>query len=100
MKYRIRDYEDSDIDDIVELSLLAWHPVFQMLADIGDDMFAVGGAEGISKSIISAMEHGSKVTKDSKFSPIAIKEIGIQALTRWGLPVPTPFVAPVLHCHV
>ena len=45
--------------------------VFQMLADIGDDMFAAGGAEAISKSIIGSMEHGAKVRKDSKFSPIA-----------------------------
>ena len=28
MEYRIRAYNDSDIEDIVELSLLAWEPVF------------------------------------------------------------------------
>jgi len=74
--------------------------VFHMLADIGDDQFATGGAEAISKSIVSSMEHGAKVQKDSIFSPIAIKEIGIKALTRWGLPIPQPRTEPVLHCCV
>ena len=74
--------------------------VFQMLADIGDDQFAAGGAEAISQSIISSMGHGAKVQKDSLFSPILIKEIGVKALTRWGLPLPQPYVEPVRHCYV
>ncbi len=74
--------------------------VFQMLADIGDDMFSAGGAEAISKSILNTMEYGAKITKDSSFSPIAIKEIGILALTRWGLPVPAAHVDLIRHCYV
>jgi len=74
--------------------------VFQMLADIGDDMFSAGGTEAISKSIISTMEHGAKIKKDTNFSPILVKNIGIQALTRWGLPVPAAHIDPIRLCHV
>ncbi len=34
MKYQIRSYIDSDIDDIVELSLLAWEPIFRSFLQI------------------------------------------------------------------
>ena len=34
MKYQIRAFSDSDINDIVELSLLAWKPIFQSFSQI------------------------------------------------------------------
>lgn len=34
MKYQIRAFSDSDINDIVELSLLAWEPIFQSFSQI------------------------------------------------------------------
>lgn len=34
MEYQIRSYVDGDIDDIVELSLLAWEPIFQSFREI------------------------------------------------------------------
>jgi len=74
--------------------------VFQMIANIGDDLFAAGGLAAIDESIIETMAYGTKIQKDSIFSPIAVKDIAIQALTRWGIPIPPPHVEPTRHCHI
>ena len=57
MKIEIRVYEGKDIDDIVELSLLAWEPVFVSFEKIlGSQIFPIlypdwrqGQADGVEK---------------------------------------------------
>ena len=80
--------------------LKAAYGIFQMIADIGDDLFAAGGVDAIGDSILNTMKFGSKILKDSQYSPLAVKEIAIKALTRWGVPIPLPHVEPVRHCHI
>lgn len=42
MKFRIRKYMDSDIDAVIELSLLAWEPVFRSFKRIlGQRIYAI-----------------------------------------------------------
>lgn len=76
----------------------SYHHVFQMLVQIGDDMFAVGGNTNINQSIIETMEYGAK--RVLKSLPEEIQEFSIAALTRWGLDVPEPYVPKVLRCHI
>ena len=60
VKYQIREFQDSDIDDIVELSLLAWEPVFLSFEQIfGPKIYSIlypdwrksqkEGVEGVCK---------------------------------------------------
>ena len=71
--------------------------IFRMLAVIGDDLYADAGAQNIVKSIINTMEFGAKSILKS--TPEEVKEIAVQALTRWGLEVPKPHQPKTVYCH-
>lgn len=71
--------------------------VFKMLARIGDDLFLAGGVENIERSIVDTMEFGARSILKS--TPEGIKEIGLEALSRWGFKAPQPWKLEDSRCQ-
>ena len=90
MKYQIRAYQDNDIEDIVELSLLAWEPVFISFKQIfGQKIYSIlypdwrvsqkEGVEGVCKDTIKYQTIVAEV--DSKVIGFLAYELKKEAKT-------------------
>jgi len=76
----------------------AFTEVYQVMIDIGDDIFAREGIEGLSEDFIKAIQFGAK--KIRQHAPEEVHTLSAAALARWGLEVPPVLEQKVLTCHV